>query len=105
MQRFLKNTTMVGLLPVPHPIVIRKYQPNQYVVSGPRARTSPLSLVTAGGCGEQRDASLCRTHRRCARRYTNLWFTTFVWGVIFLRNQSLPIFDVKTIKLFSVTEV
>ena len=64
--RFLKNTTMVGLLPVPHPIVIRKYQPNQY---------------------------------------TNLWFTTFVWGVIFLRNQSLPIFDVKTIKLFSVTEV
>lgn len=64
--KFLHNTTMVGLLPVPHPIVIRKYQPNQF---------------------------------------TNLWFTTFIWGVIFLRNQELPFFDVKTIKLFAVTEV
>lgn len=27
---FIKSTTMVGLLPVPHPIVIRKYQPNRY---------------------------------------------------------------------------
>eukprot|EP00941_MAST-03F_sp_MAST-3F-sp1_P002436 g2436.t1 len=61
--KFLKNTTMVGLLPVPHPIVIRKYQPNEH---------------------------------------TMLWFTTFVWGVIFLRNQDLPFFDVKRIKLFSV---
>jgi hypothetical protein len=25
---FLKNGTLVGLLPVPHPILIRKYQPN-----------------------------------------------------------------------------
>lgn len=27
---FIKSTTMVGLLPVPHPIVIRKYQPNKF---------------------------------------------------------------------------
>jgi len=27
---FIKNTTMVGLLPVPHAIVIRKYQPNNF---------------------------------------------------------------------------
>lgn len=27
---FIKNTTMVGLLPVPHAIVIRKYQPNSF---------------------------------------------------------------------------
>jgi hypothetical protein len=46
----LNEMTMVGLLPVPHAIVIRKYQPNQY---------------------------------------TALWFTAFMWGVIFLRNQSL----------------
>ena len=26
---FIRETTMVGLLPVPHPIVVRKYQPNQ----------------------------------------------------------------------------
>jgi hypothetical protein len=59
----LENTTMVGLLPVPHAIVIRKYQPNQY---------------------------------------TALWFTAFMWGVIFLRNQGMPLFDGETIELFQV---
>ena len=61
---FLGHTTMVGLLPVPHPIVIRKYTPN---------------------------------------RYTGLWFTAFMWGVVFLNNQAMPLFDGNTIKLFSVT--
>lgn len=60
----LNDMTMVGLLPVPHAIVIRKYQPNQY---------------------------------------TALWFTAFMWGVIFLRNQSLPLFDGKCIELFQVS--
>lgn len=60
----LKEITMVGLLPVPHAIVIRKYQPNQY---------------------------------------TALWFTAFLWGVIFLRNQSLPIFDGEAVELFQVS--
>jgi hypothetical protein len=59
----LEDTTMVGLLPVPHAIVIRKYQPNQY---------------------------------------TALWFTAFMWGVIFLRNQGMPLFDGETIELFQV---
>mmetsp|Transcript_17460 Transcript_17460/g.25220 ORF Transcript_17460/g.25220 Transcript_17460/m.25220 type:complete len:781 (-) Transcript_17460:88-2430(-) len=60
----LKDVTMVGLLPVPHAIVIRKYQPNQY---------------------------------------TALWFTAFMWGVIFLRNQNLPMFDGQAIELFQVS--
>jgi len=60
----LKDVTMVGLLPVPHAIVIRKYQPNQY---------------------------------------TALWFTAFLWGVIFLRNQSPPFFDGESIALFHVS--
>ena len=60
----LKEITMVGLLPVPHAIVIRKYQPNQY---------------------------------------TALWFTAFMWGVIFLRNQHLPMFDGQCIELFQVS--
>lgn len=60
----LKDVTMVGLLPVPHPIVIRKYQPNQY---------------------------------------TALWFTAYLWGVIYVNHQSLPIFDGKAIKLFRVS--
>ena len=60
---FLKSTTMVGLLPVPHPIVIRKYQPN---------------------------------------KFTCLWFTAFLWGVIFMHNQNLPLFDGKNVRLFIV---
>lgn len=60
----LKDVTMVGLLPVPHPIVIRKYQPNQH---------------------------------------TSLWFTAYLWGVIFVNHQSLPIFDGKAIQLFKVS--
>lgn len=61
----LQDVTMVGLLPVPHAIVIRKYQPNQY---------------------------------------TALWFTAFMWGVIFLRNQSpIPMFDGEAIELFQVS--
>jgi High-temperature-induced dauer-formation protein len=60
----LQEIIMVGLLPVPHAIVIRKYQPNQY---------------------------------------TALWFTAFMWGVIFLRNQNLPMFDGQCIELFQVS--
>lgn len=61
----LNEITMVGLLPVPHPIVIRKYQPNQY---------------------------------------TALWFTAFMWGVIFLRNQKpLQLFDGEAVELFQVS--
>eukprot|EP00569_Conticribra_weissflogii_P012647 CAMPEP_0171376594 /NCGR_PEP_ID=MMETSP0879-20121228/19043_1 /TAXON_ID=67004 /ORGANISM="Thalassiosira weissflogii, Strain CCMP1336" /LENGTH=892 /DNA_ID=CAMNT_0011886475 /DNA_START=25 /DNA_END=2703 /DNA_ORIENTATION=+ len=58
-----KDITMVGLLPVPHAIVIRKYQPNQY---------------------------------------TSIWFTAFMWGVVFLRSQKPPIFDGQCIELFQV---
>ncbi|KAI9918457.1 hypothetical protein PsorP6_011960 [Peronosclerospora sorghi] len=65
MLAFLRSTTMVGLLPVPHPIVIRKYQINEF---------------------------------------THLWFTTFTWGVIFLRNQVLPLFDGGAITLFTISE-
>lgn len=61
---FIRRTTMVGLLPVPHPIVIRKYQPN---------------------------------------RHTSLWFTAFMWGVIFLHCQSSPkLFDGRAVRLFMV---
>jgi hypothetical protein len=60
---FIRRTTMVGLLPVPHPIIIRKYQPN---------------------------------------KYTCLWFTAFQWGVIFMHNQTVPLFDGEKVKLFLV---
>jgi len=43
---YLKNGTLVGLLPVPHPIIIRKYQ---------------------------------------ASEATELWFHTYIWGVVYVR--------------------
>nr|CAD7589141.1 unnamed protein product [Timema genevievae] len=46
--KFLQHGTLVGLLPVPHPILIRKYQAN---------------------CG------------------TTTWFRTYMWGVIYLRED------------------
>jgi hypothetical protein len=63
---FIRNTTMVGLLPVPHAIMVRKYQPNTF---------------------------------------TSLWFTAFLWGVVFLQNQAPPLFDGGAIKLFTVSVV
>jgi len=63
---FLKTTTMVGLLPVPHPILIRKYQQNEF---------------------------------------TSLWFTTYIWGVLYLRNQTPPYFDAAHIRLFTISYV
>jgi len=60
---YLKQTTMVGLLPVPHPILIRRYQNNAA---------------------------------------TNMWFTTFMWGVIYLRNHTPPAFYGTHVKLFII---
>jgi len=63
---FLRTTTMVGLLPVPHPILIRKYQQNEF---------------------------------------TSLWFTTYIWGVIYLRNQAPAFFDAAYIRLFTISYI
>jgi len=60
---YLKKTTMVGLLPVPHPILIRKYQSN------PR---------------------------------TDQWFSSYMWGVVYLRNQEPPLFYGSQVKLFTI---
>lgn len=49
---FLRKTTVVGVLPVPHAIMMRRYQANEY---------------------------------------THLWFSTFMWGNVFLRIQGLCI--------------
>ncbi|XP_041473383.1 protein HID1-like [Lytechinus variegatus] len=64
--KFLQHGTLVGLLPVPHPILIRKYQAN----SG-----------------------------------TTLWFRTYMWGVIYLRNLDPPIWYDTDVKLFEIQRV
>jgi hypothetical protein len=61
----ISGTTLVGVLPVPHSIVVRRYIPNAY---------------------------------------TNMWFTTYVWGVIFLRNQSYALMDGQRIRMFTVSQ-
>lgn len=61
----ISSTTLVGVLPVPHSIVVRRYIPNAY---------------------------------------TNMWFTTYVWGVIFLRHQSYPLMDGAHIRMFTVSQ-
>lgn len=64
--KFLQNGTLVGLLPVPHPILIRKYQPNLG---------------------------------------TLMWFRTYMWGVIYLRNLDPPIWYDTDVKLFEIQRV
>ena len=60
---YLKNGTMVGLLPVPHPIVIRKYQ------------TSPAASI---------------------------WFSAYLWGVIYLKHLEIEVWHGTTVRLFRV---
>ncbi|KAF7659054.1 hypothetical protein LDENG_00003910 [Lucifuga dentata] len=64
--KFLQHGTLVGLLPVPHPILIRKYQAN------------------AG---------------------TAIWFRTYMWGVIYLRNVDPPIWYDTDIRLFEIQRI
>lgn len=64
--KFLQHGTLVGLLPVPHPILIRKYQAN----TG-----------------------------------TTVWFRTYMWGVIYLRNVDPPIWYDTDVKLFEIQKV
>jgi len=60
---YLHKTTLVGLLPVPHPIIIRNYQPNAY---------------------------------------TSLWFTSYMWGLLFSQSQSLLLYDWRKIRLIVI---
>jgi len=63
--KYIRTTTMVGILPVPHPIVIRTYQ---------------------------------------ASCYTAMWFTSYMWGVLFTRSQRMPLYDWKKIRLVVINQ-
>jgi len=63
--KYLRMTTLVGILPVPHAIVIRTYQ---------------------------------------ASSYTSMWFTSYMWGVIFTRSQRMPLYDWKKIQLVTINQ-
>ena len=64
--RFLQNGTLVGLLPVPHPILIRRYQANHG---------------------------------------TDLWFRTYMWGIVYLRNNDPAVWIDTNVKMFTVQKL
>lgn len=64
--RFLNDATLVGLLPVPHPIVVRRYQPNEA---------------------------------------STVWFTSYIWGTIYLRCQDPPLWVGSKIRLFQIKTI
>jgi hypothetical protein len=33
---------------------------------------------------------------------TDVWFATYVWGIIYLRHQFFPLFDAESVRLFSI---
>lgn len=40
--------------------------------------------------------------RYSPNQYTNQWFTQYLWGIIYIRNQIIPLFDSTKIKIFAV---
>eukprot|EP00357_Protocruzia_adherens_P023685 CAMPEP_0115001726 /NCGR_PEP_ID=MMETSP0216-20121206/17566_1 /TAXON_ID=223996 /ORGANISM="Protocruzia adherens, Strain Boccale" /LENGTH=197 /DNA_ID=CAMNT_0002367153 /DNA_START=496 /DNA_END=1089 /DNA_ORIENTATION=+ len=63
---FLATHTMVGLLPMPKQIIVKKFQDN---------------------------------------KHTHAWFTSHIWGVIFVRTHRNIPFDKSAIKLFTLNTV
>ena len=86
---FLEDTTLVGLLPVPHPILCRKYLPNVHTV----ICVLDVLLFVIILFSSFLDDCWCTQ---------GLWFTTFLWGVIYLQHMTPPLFDSAAIKLFHV---
>jgi hypothetical protein len=62
----IESSTLVGIIPLPASIVVRRYIQNTY---------------------------------------TNLWFSTYIFGQIFLRNQAPQIFDPSKIQLFQISSM
>ena len=64
---FIQSQTLVGILPLPHPIVVRRYIRNPF---------------------------------------TNAWFSTYLWGVVFVKAQQaggVRMFDAKKVRLFVIS--
>jgi len=84
---YLQRTTLVGILPVPHPILIRRYQQNE-------ATYLWFHRYVSG--------SLDSRHSRDAH-YVCVRPTSYLWGVIFVRNRLPPLLGgPKQVVLFSV---
>ena len=62
--QFITAQTLVGILPLPHAIVVRRYIRNEW---------------------------------------TNSWFSVYLWGLVFLRQQQPKLFDGKKVRLFAIS--
>ena len=71
----------VGLLPVPHPILVRKYHSNSNT-QVPHLAAAALALPSLA-------------HQ--------IWLTTYIWGIIYLRNQDPLLFDSACVRLFRIS--
>ena len=61
---WLEGQTLVGILPLPHAIVVRRYIRNEW---------------------------------------TNSWFSVYLWGLVFLKQQRPKLFDGKKVRLFAIS--
>ena len=82
--RFLQNGTLVGLLPVPHPILIRRYQVRHDLLN--------TNMII-----------ICLLVQ--ANSATELWFRTYMWGVVYLRSSQPPLWAETSVKMFTVQRV
>jgi hypothetical protein len=73
----------VGLLPVPHPILVRKYHSNTNTQVIFRFSVIIVRLT------------LSLSHQ--------VWLTTYIWGIIYLRNQDPLVFDSACVRLFKIS--
>ena len=62
--QFIQSQTLVGILPLPHAIVVRRYIRNEW---------------------------------------TNSWFSVYLWGLVFLKQQQPKLFDGKKVRLFAIS--
>lgn len=45
---------------------------------------------------------LLEIQRYNPNQYTEQWFTQYIWGIIFIKYQKMPLFDSSKIKIFSI---
>jgi len=102
--KFLAGGTLVGLLPLPTPIMVRRYV---RAALGCTATVPAPCHLTVLPKKENKTGGL---GWRGARRYkptaaTRLWMTVQLWGVIYLSHLNPPVWYGTQIALFIIHSV
>ena len=102
---FVRGHTVVGILPVPHPIMTRKYQPNAYTASWFVSCFARRARAARPRRASPRRALCPDSHRASRVRppLARVTQTTFIWSTIFLSFMgTLPLFDANQLRMFSI---